>query len=72
MCQLSRSWLNYYTLCYSFDTTCGRHAKAFKPKELTHAWAQVEQNLQNDGKLEQYLEFDFLEQYPQLMEPGSL
>ena len=44
-----------------------------KTKELTQqALEQIEAKIQNGGKLEVYLQFDLLEQFPQLMEPGNL
>ena len=41
-------------------------------QELTHAWEQVKLNLRNWIRPENYLQFDLLEQYPQLMEPRGL
>ena len=46
--------------------------KSIQTKELACAWAQVEENRWNGGKLEWYLQFNFLQQYPQLMEAGGL
>ena len=44
-----------------------------KTEELTQqALDQIEANLRNGGKLEVYLQFDLLEQFLQLMEPGNL
>ena len=46
--------------------------KSIQTAELAHAWAQVEENHRGGGKPEWYLQFDFLQQYPQLMEAGGL
>ena len=49
-----------------------RTRRTTKTEELTQAWDQIEADLQNGGKPEVYLQFNLLEQFPQLMEPGGL
>ena len=47
--------------------------RSAKTEELTQQiFEQIEANIQNGGKLEVYLQFALLEQFPQLMEPGNL
>ena len=44
-----------------------------KTKELTQqAFEEIETNIWDVGKPEVYLQFSLLEQFPQLMEPGTL
>ena len=40
--------------------------------ELNRAWNQIKNNLWNGGKPEICLQFELLEQVPQLMDPGRL
>ena len=40
--------------------------------ELNRAWDQIKSNLWKGSILEVYLQFELLEQFPQLMEPGGL
>ena len=50
-----------------------RTRRSAKTKELVHqALEQIEKNIQNGNKLEVYLQFNLLEDFPLLMEPGTL
>ena len=50
-----------------------RTQRSAKTEELTQqALEQIEANIWDGGKPEVYLQFDLLEQFPQLMEPGNL
>ena len=40
--------------------------------ELNQAWDQIKTNLRRGSIPEVYLQFELLEQFPQLMEPGGL
>ena len=40
--------------------------------EINRAWDQIKINLRKGSILEVYLQFELLEQFPQLMEPGRL
>ena len=47
--------------------------RSAKTEELAHqALEQIEKNIQNGNKLEVYLQFSLLEDFPLLMEPGTL
>ena len=47
--------------------------RSAKTEELTQQiFEQIEANIRDGGKLEVYLQFALLEQFPQLMEPGNL
>ena len=50
----------------------GRTRQSLQNKELNQAWEQIKANLRNGGKLEAYLQFELLEQFPQLMECRGL
>ena len=50
-----------------------RTQRSAKTEEFTQqAFKQIETNIRNGGKPEVYLQFNLLEQFPQLMEPGTL
>ena len=50
-----------------------RTRRSAKTGELTQqALEQIEANIRDGGKLEVYLQFDLLKQFPHLMEPRNL
>ena len=50
-----------------------RTRRSAKTEELMQQiFEQIEANIRDGGKLEVYLQFALLEQFPQLMEPGNL
>ena len=50
-----------------------RTRRSAKTEELAHqALEQIEKNIQNGNKPEVYLQFSLLEDFPLLMEPGTL
>ena len=50
----------------------GRTWRSMLHDELNWAWDQIKTNLRRGSILEVYLQFELLEQFPQLMEPGGL
>ena len=49
----------------------GRTRRSMLHDELNRAWDQIKSNLRKGSILEVYLQFELLEQFPQLMEPSG-
>ena len=71
---VSRSLVYYSSYTCRFPQSCQPEEHGIQPKpELTQqALEQIEANIRDGGKPEVYLQFDLLEQFPQLMKPGNL